>query len=125
MDDEPAGKDSAGRIFSAWSGEFVCRSVTLSQETFGDLPIVRAEEFVIAKGVVNGVVEDPDVGEFGRRFVSGSGFYPGAEFFNGFRELRPIFLVELNAGRGDGTNLVGDVISRAVSAKGKTRSEKK
>ena len=99
--------------------------MALTEETFGNLPIVGAEEFVEAEGVIDGVVEDPGVGEFGRRLVGGSGFYFGPEFLNGFGQVLAVFVIELDAVRRDRADFIGEVISGAVGEEDGNGGEEK
>ena len=85
-----------------------------AEKLFGDADVVGAEKFVVTEGVIDRVVEDPDVGDFRGRSVGGNRFELLAQVLNGFGEVLAIVFVDFDAGRRDGTDFVGEVVGGAV-----------
>lgn len=118
MDSEVAegGAENSARSLLTFFQKTICRGVANAEEKFSDTDVISAEEFVVTEGIIDGVMEDPDVGEFARRFVGGDGFDFGAKFFDGFGEVLAIFVVNFDSGRRDGADFVGDVVGRSICA---------
>ena len=108
---------ASGTSCRATFKKFIGASVADAEKLFGDADVVGAEEFIVAKGVIDGVVEDPDVGEFRRRSVGGNRFQLLSKVLNRFREVLPIVGVDFHAGRRDGADFVGKIVGGAVGEK--------
>ena len=120
---ERGAENSASGVWLWFTKESICFFVADAEEAFGGADIVGRKKFVIAKGVIDRVVEDPNVGEFGWRFVSGRRFDLRAKFFDLFGEVSAIFFMDLDSGRRDGADFVGKIVGGAVGEKRK-RGEK-
>jgi len=111
---ESGAEDSTAAFGLGLTKESIRFFVADAEEAFGGANIVGRKEFVIAKGVIDRVVEDPNVGDFGRSFVGGHGFNFRAKFFDLFGEVSAIFVVDLDAGRRDWPDFLGEVVSGAI-----------
>ena len=96
------------------------------EKLMGGFDFVGGPDFVVLKGVADGVVVDLDVGPV----VAGGAGGGGAEGIEGVAEVREglvefgaVFGGDFDAGWGDGADFVSDVVGGAVGADGEDEEE--
>ena len=82
------------------------------------MDIIGAEEFVVAEGVIDGVIVNPHVGDLGRTSVGGDGIECFAEVLQGFLEFGAIFVVQFDSRWWNGPDFVGEVVGWTIGKEG-------